>query len=180
MSFHCSSVKSLGYGVRSIPLSSVEKRQNDHFSHTLLVLQVELELALGLWLLSGLFPKVAWLASLACFSFFSSITLYKGLTGAASCGCFGSVHVNPWITLLAIDLPAVVALSVFRPRSVWPRRILLRVRLWHRPVRALVRQYIKPWPSLAHFAMTATMVLALLTTTTPILALNEPPVVTST
>src|SRR4030042_4241363 len=36
MSFHCSSVKSLGYGVRSIFFYIGRKRQNKHFSHTLL------------------------------------------------------------------------------------------------------------------------------------------------
>ena len=80
-----------------------------------LILTVELELALAIWLLSGLFKKAAWLGALVCFSFFSIITLYKAVTGAASCGCFGSVHVNPWITLFAIDLPGVIALAIFRP-----------------------------------------------------------------
>jgi hypothetical protein len=57
------------------------------------------------------------------------ITLYKAITGAASCGCFGSVQVNPWITLFAIDLPALLALSIFRRKSVMPPRILVRIRL---------------------------------------------------
>ncbi len=35
------------------------------------------------------------------------------LRGPASCGCFGAVHVDRWITLFAIDLPAVIA----RPRT---------------------------------------------------------------
>jgi hypothetical protein len=73
----------------------------------LLILTVELELALAIWLLSGLFKKAAWLAALLCFSAFSAITAYKALKGAASCGSFGSVQVNPWTTLFAIDLPAV-------------------------------------------------------------------------
>jgi hypothetical protein len=100
----------------------------------LLILTVELELALAIWLLSGLFKKAAWLGALACFSFFSIITLYKAVTGAASCGCFGSVHVNPWITLFAIDLPAVLALSIFRPKPVLPPRILVRIRLRSSPI----------------------------------------------
>jgi hypothetical protein len=88
-----------------------------------LIFQVEFELALAIWLLSGLLKKAAWLTSLLCFSLFSMITLYKAITGAASCGCFGSVHVNPWITLLAIDLPAVIALSIFRPGKVLSPRV---------------------------------------------------------
>ncbi len=84
----------------------------------LLILAVELELALAIWLLSGLFKKAAWLAALLCFCAFSAITAYKALKGAASCGSFGSVQVNPWITLFAIDLPAVIALVVFRPNHL--------------------------------------------------------------
>jgi hypothetical protein len=37
----------------------------------------------------------------------------KGLSGENSCGCFGVVTVNPWITVL-IDLIIVVLLVVFR------------------------------------------------------------------
>ena len=81
----------------------------------ILIFTVEFELALALWLLSGLFKKAAWLTSLAVFSVFSLITLYKGLSGADSCGCFGAVKVNPWLILFAIDLPAVIALLIFRP-----------------------------------------------------------------
>jgi len=78
---------------------------NDIWSYRpFLILTVELELALGIWLLSGLFKKATWLVTLLCFSLFSAITFYKALTGAESCGCFGSVHVNPWITLFANDL----------------------------------------------------------------------------
>ena len=144
-----------------------------------LILTVELELALSIWLLSGLFKKAAWLAALVCFSFFSIITLYKAVTGAASCGCFGSVEVNPWITLFAIDLPALLTLSIFRPKPVLPPRILIRIRLRHRPVKALIRQLIKPLPSAPRFAMTACLALVILGATTPILALNEPPRITS-
>jgi len=107
------------------------------------------------------------------------ITLNKAVTGAASCGCFGSVQVNPWITLFAIDLPALLALSIFRPKQVLSPRILVRIRLRHRPVKALIRQFIKPLPSAPRFAMTACLALAILGVTTPILALNEPATVTS-
>jgi hypothetical protein len=96
------------------------------------------------------------------------ITLYKAVTGAASCGCFGSVHVNPWITLFAIDLPALLALSIFRPKPVLPPRILVRIRLRHRPVKALIRQLITPLPSAPRFAMTICLALAILGVTTPI------------
>jgi len=82
-----------------------------------LIFTVEFELALGIWLLSGLFKKAAWLAALLCFSLFSAITLYKGISGADSCGCFGSVKVNPWITLFAVDIPSILALVIFRQKQ---------------------------------------------------------------
>jgi len=43
------------------------------------------------------------------------VTLYKGLSGQASCGCFGKVESSPWYTLM-IDLSAVVMLLFFRPQ----------------------------------------------------------------
>lgn len=144
-----------------------------------LILTVEFELVLAIWLLSGLFKKAAWLASLLCFSLFSTITFYKGVTGAASCGCFGSVHVNPWITLFIIDLPAVITLSIFRPGKVLPPHILARIKLHRRPMKALIRQFVKPLPSAPRFVVTTCLGLGILGVTTPILALNEPAKVTS-
>jgi len=145
----------------------------------LLILQVEFELALGLWLLSGLLPKAAWLVSLGCFCLFCSVTLYKGLSGAASCGCFGPVHVSPWITLSAIDVPAVVALSVFPPAFLRRQRLLACLRLRRRELSALIRQLIRPIPSRLQFSATAGLTVVILGLTTPILALSKPAVVTS-
>jgi thiol-disulfide isomerase/thioredoxin len=122
-----------------------------------LILTVEFELALAIWLLSSLFKKAAWLASLLCFSVFSVITLYKGITGAESCGCFGSIHVNPWITLFAIDLPAVLSLALFRPKG----------------------ENLLAWPSIPRFATAAAVGLLVLGITAPVLAFNEPPTITS-
>jgi hypothetical protein len=139
-----------------------------------LILAVEFELALAVWLLSGLFRKAAWLASLSCFSLFSMITFYKAVTGAASCGCFGSVHVNPWITLLAIDLPAVIALSIFRPCCHPQRSAAESKNLW-----VSLRDFFNPLPSAPRFALTACLGLGILGVTTPILALNEPARITS-
>jgi hypothetical protein len=136
-----------------------------------LILTVEFELALGIWLLSGLFKKAAWLAALLCFSVFSAITLYKGITGAESCGCFGSVHVNPWITLFAIDLPAVIALAVFRPALSFQRKT--------ESIKALIQEFITPLPSMPQFAVTACLTLIALGVTTPVLAFNKPAGITS-
>ena len=85
-------------------------------SRWFLIAQVEFELMFGLLLLSGLYKRLMWMVALVCFAGFSLVTLYKGLTGAASCGCFGKVEVNPWYTLI-FDLGAVTALLIFRPNG---------------------------------------------------------------
>ncbi len=151
---------------------------NDIWSYRpFLILTVEFELALAIWLLSGLFKKAAWLATLLCFSVFSAITLYKGITGAESCGCFGPVHVNPWITLFAIELPAVITLSIFRPRlSFSPVLSLLRKK---ESMKALIIEFITPLPSLRRFVTAVAIGFTVLGVTTPILAFNEPAMVTS-
>jgi thiol-disulfide isomerase/thioredoxin len=143
-----------------------------------LIFQVEFELALGIWLLSGVFKRLAWLAALACFSLFSCVTLYKGLSGAASCGCFGRVHVNPWITLTAIDLPAVVSLSLFRPVSSFSP--LLSFLRRQESIRDIVKSLLVPLAFSFRHVATAGFTLVVLGATTPILALNKPAVVTST
>jgi hypothetical protein len=65
-------------------------------SRWVLVLWVEAEIALSLWLLSGLVRRAGWAAALVCFSLFSVVTLHKALAGETSCGCFGVVEVSPW------------------------------------------------------------------------------------
>ena len=45
---------------------------------------------------------------------FACVSFSKGLAGEASCGCFGTVKVNPWYTF-ALDAAAVAALLRWRP-----------------------------------------------------------------
>ena len=78
--------------------------------------QVEVELLLGLWLLSGLFPRAAWGAALACFTGFGAVAAYLAFTGAESCGCFGRLLVDPMWTF-ALDAAAVAALVLCRPQD---------------------------------------------------------------
>jgi len=75
---------------------------------------VEFELFLGLWLLSGLYRFHAWALTTMCFAMFIGITLHKAISGEASCGCFGKVQVNPWITLI-LDTSILAACLTFRP-----------------------------------------------------------------
>jgi hypothetical protein len=70
---------------------------------------IEGELFLGLWLLSGLHPRLAWLVTLACFFAFFQLNFYLFLAGEKFCPCFGSMRTRPGQTAL-IDLGAVIAL----------------------------------------------------------------------
>jgi thiol-disulfide isomerase/thioredoxin len=124
------------------------------------VIQIPLELGLSIWLLSGLFRKGAWLIATFSFGFFIAVTLHKGLIGAASCGCFGRVHVNPWITLTTIDIPIFIALLLFRPVGY--------------------KLLPPPWPSAKHFFSIAILTVVLLGVLVPVLALNKPPIKTDT
>jgi hypothetical protein len=88
---------------------------NDRY---LLMAVVVGEILFGLVLIAGLWRQWTWFLSLIGFSAFALISAMKGLSGEASCGCFGTVTVNPWITA-GLDLGIVVCLAVFRERLDW-------------------------------------------------------------
>lgn len=117
------------------------------------LIQIPLELGLGIWLVSGLFRKAGWLLALVSFGGFIVVTLYKGLIGAESCGCFGAVHVDPWITLFVMDVPIFVLLAVFRPKG---EKLLP-----------------PPWPKAAHFFAIAVPTFILLPTIEYVLITNK-------
>ena len=68
------------------------------------------EIFLGLWLISGALPRAARRVAIGCFSVFACYTFYEALAGKADCGCFGQVHVNPWLTFI-LDVSIVLALT---------------------------------------------------------------------
>jgi hypothetical protein len=119
------------------------------------VIQIPLELGLGIWLVCGLFRKAAWILAVLGFGLFILVTLQKGLIGAESCGCFGRVKVNPWITLSAIDVPIFLGLLIFRPKGL--------------------KLLPPPWPSAKHFFGVAIPTFILLGTIVPVLIFNKPP-----
>ncbi len=83
-------------------------------SRWVLIGTVEFELFFGLWLLANNLPVWTHRALLLCFGVFAAVSLYKAVSGAASCGCFGRVEVNPWFTF-TLDVTAVLALLRWRP-----------------------------------------------------------------
>lgn len=86
-------------------------------SRWFLMATVEFELFFGMWLLSGLLPRLTWVAALGCLLLFACVSLGKALSGTASCGCFGRVEVNPWYTF-TLDVACVLALLRWRPTGV--------------------------------------------------------------
>jgi len=75
--------------------------------------QIGFEVFLGSWLISGLFKKLAVKVAIICFVLFFIVTMWKVGIGSKTCGCFGPVEVAPLVTLLAIDLPAIIILALF-------------------------------------------------------------------
>ena len=92
------------------------------------VAAAEWEIVLGLWLLSGVHRRPAWLAAVATFAGFAVVSGYLGSTGVASCGCFGAIHASPWWAF-GVDIIALGLLAVGRPRGgegqPWPRGALV-------------------------------------------------------
>lgn len=68
------------------------------------------EACVAAWVFSGYLPKLAWLTSLSMFCVFSIISCYAGILGLNSCGCFGSISVSPWATLV-VDVGVVCMLT---------------------------------------------------------------------
>jgi len=91
-------------------------------SRPFLIALVEIELLFGLVLLWGIYPQLTWALSLGCFGSFALISLSKALSGAATCGCFGRVPVNPWYTF-ALDATAVLALVGWPPHGESPSHV---------------------------------------------------------
>ena len=78
---------------------------------------VEFELAFALMLFFGLRPRVMKWAAGCLFALFGVISLYKAITGEASCGCFGELRVSPWWTSV---LDAAIVLAVLFSRVPTP------------------------------------------------------------
>lgn len=83
-------------------------------SRPLQIAVVEFELALGIWLLSRLHARLAKTIALGCFCAFACTSFARGIMGKASCGCFGTLELSPWVALL-IDVSAIATLLMWHP-----------------------------------------------------------------
>ncbi|MFT3879401.1 MAG: DUF1573 domain-containing protein [Gemmatales bacterium] len=75
------------------------------------ILTIEIEVILGLWLLSGFASNIAWFTTLAFFILLAGFSFTLASQGQSSCGCFGKVEVNPWYTF-ALDVGIVIVMLV--------------------------------------------------------------------
>jgi uncharacterized membrane protein YphA (DoxX/SURF4 family) len=81
------------------------------------------EVALGLWLLSGIYPRAARVIAVGCFAVFLAVATRDSLENKASCGCFGSLAVPPWLTAI-FDFVALACLVGFAaPQRATSRRL---------------------------------------------------------
>ncbi len=90
--------------------------QDEDSAALLFMLLAEVELLGGLWLVWGANVEQARPWAIAIFAGLWAASLYQILDGRCSCGCFGSLVVNPWFTLI-FDLAAVILLLKWRPES---------------------------------------------------------------
>ena len=118
-----------------------------------MLIQIPLELGLGIWLLSGLFKKEAWLITLIGYGCFIGVTSWRIATGQESCGCFGTAlgEFPPKITLFAIDIPMFLALAIFRPKD----------------------EKFLQWPTAKHFILIALPTAIILSSLVPTMIFNK-------
>ncbi|OQY06880.1 MAG: hypothetical protein B6I25_03005 [Planctomycetales bacterium 4572_13] len=123
-------------------------------SYEFFLVQIPLEFALGVWLVSGLFRKASWIVGTLAFLGFIGVTISKIVTGAESCGCFGQITVNPRITLFVMDIPIFLMLVIFRPKGY--------------------KLLPPPWPNVSHMLAVAVPVLAVMALAAPAMITLQP------
>jgi hypothetical protein len=103
-------LKLAGHSVSAVP------RVGWYAMPTVQIAAAEWELVLGFWLLSGWYKVGSWLAALATFLVFASVSGYLGWIGMASCGCFGAIQASPWHAF-AVDVGALSLIFLARPQN---------------------------------------------------------------
>jgi thiol-disulfide isomerase/thioredoxin len=88
-----------------------------HGSRWLQTVLVDYELLLATWLLSGVNLRWGRRITLVTFLGFACYALFLGLSGKASCGCFGKVPISPWWSF-SIDVALALMLFIWRPQII--------------------------------------------------------------
>ncbi|MBQ2682527.1 MAG: DUF1573 domain-containing protein [Thermoguttaceae bacterium] len=106
------------------------------------IVLVEFEFTFSLWLLVGIFPRLARWATVLLFGAFFLVSFFKAIAGEESCGCFGAAKVSPWFTTtLDLVLATFAAIAERRPparRVSLKKRALLLIALWPTMSAALI------------------------------------------
>ncbi len=97
-------------------------------SHWFQLMLVEAEVACGLALCLGLYPRLTRWAALLLFVCFLGAALSQAAAGATSCACFGNVPLHPWLAV-AMDVGLLAALACWSPSekviaSAWHAAVL--------------------------------------------------------
>jgi hypothetical protein len=108
-------------------------------------LLVACEWGLGVWLLSGHWPRQAWRAAIAALLVFTVSAGLSWIRGEASCGCFGRFAVPPSFTFVG-DLALLAAVLVSKP----PR---IEEAGWSRPQLGVIVATLLPLGGAAWFAL---------------------------
>ncbi len=87
----------------------------NYFSPAVQLAALEAEALVGLWLLAGWARHGAWLVAVGLFAALAAVSLYLGLIGQSSCGCFGRIRVSPWESLV-LDGVCLTGLLAWRQR----------------------------------------------------------------
>src|SRR5262249_30682715 len=80
-----------------------------------LIATIEIEIVLGLRLLSGRAARASRVAAVTFFGLLAAASLYLAIDGQPSCGCFGRVSVRPRWTF-GLDAAVIAALTAWPPR----------------------------------------------------------------
>lgn len=101
---------------------------NYQIPYWMIILFIQIELLVGVLLVSNTKPVLMRCLAITLFSLFALFSIYRAVSGFESCGCFGAIKVNPWITL-GLDLLVIsLLISTGRPateNSTQDKKILI-------------------------------------------------------
>ena len=91
----------------------------DGFADAGQLLIAEYEMILGTLVLAGVFRSWVWAAVVVSFAAFACVSLASATAGEQSCGCLGSVIINPW-WMFALDVGTVLSAVATRTFFIGP------------------------------------------------------------
>lgn len=122
----------LASGLKAVQLVSTPLLETGLLtSKWFLIPTIEVELIIALCLLLRIFPRHTRRLAITLFFVFLGTSLYQAVIGSSTCGCFGEVHVSPWLTA-TMDAVAIIALICWRPEEGGKSELRLACRGWMR------------------------------------------------